>query len=45
MSAHAQSKVKVAGGDHGLKCPKSQEDLAVSNIQEAIEAFIKSGAR
>lgn len=37
--------VKVEGGDHGLKCPKSQEDLAVSNIQEAIKAFIKSGPR
>ena len=39
VSTHAQSKVKVEGGDHGLKCPKSQEDLAVSNIQEAIKGF------
>lgn len=36
------AKVKVQGGDHGLKCPKSKEDDAVAVIEEAIRAFIKS---
>ena len=34
--------VKVEGGDHGLKCPKSYEDAAVSSIQEAIQTFLGS---